>query len=163
MKVSFSSRWETSITIESGMSVGSASMLSSRVTWSSTPPWTTPGASSTPVSSTGTSRLDDLLEVHFEQVDVREVAAHGVVLLVLDDHRNGVAAELGVEQSVAGLQGCAKVVLVDAECLRVAAAAVKDAGDVPGLTEAAAFAGTKGGRARKVRLFGGLSTSGARF
>ena len=144
MKVSFSSRWETSITIESGMSVGSASTLSSRVTWSSTPPWTTPGASSTPVSSTGTSDSIDLLEVDFEKVDVREVAAHGVVLLVLDDHRNRVAAELGVEQGVAGLQGCAKVVLVDAECLRVAAAAVEDSGDVPGLTEAAAFAGTKG-------------------
>src|SRR5215216_3971439 len=45
---------ETSKTIESGMSPGSASMLSSRVSWLSTPPSTTPGASSAPVSSSTT-------------------------------------------------------------------------------------------------------------
>ena len=52
--VSFISILETSKTIESGMSPGSASMLSSRVSWLSTPPSTTPGASSAPVSSSTT-------------------------------------------------------------------------------------------------------------
>ena len=58
----------------SGMSVGSASMLSSRVTCSSTPPSLTPGASSTPVSSSATGGLDLLVEAHLEQVDVHDVA-----------------------------------------------------------------------------------------
>src|SRR5688572_7501594 len=48
------SRWETSTVMFSGMLVGSASMLSSRVTCSSTPPSFTPGASSTPVMSSAT-------------------------------------------------------------------------------------------------------------
>src|SRR5215217_2415771 len=52
--VSFISRPETSKTIESGMSPGSASMLSSRVSWLSTPPSAAPGASSAPVSSSRT-------------------------------------------------------------------------------------------------------------
>ena len=45
---------DTSTTIRSGMSVGSASMLISRVARSSTPPSLTPGASSMPSSSRAT-------------------------------------------------------------------------------------------------------------
>ena len=40
--------------IVSGMSPGSASMLTSRVSWESTPPSMTPGASSAPTSSSTT-------------------------------------------------------------------------------------------------------------
>ena len=45
---------ETSCVIVSGMSPGSASMLTSRVSWESTPPSLTPGASSAPMSSSTT-------------------------------------------------------------------------------------------------------------
>ena len=45
----------TSCTIDSGIAVGSASTFSSRVICSSTPPSFTPGASSVPVSSIGTT------------------------------------------------------------------------------------------------------------
>ena len=45
---------DTSCVIESGMSPGSASMLTSRVSCESTPPSLTPGASSTPTSSSTT-------------------------------------------------------------------------------------------------------------
>ena len=46
---------DTSTVMESGMSVGRASTMISRVTWLSTPPSLTPGASSEPSSSSTTS------------------------------------------------------------------------------------------------------------
>ena len=46
---------DTSWVIDSGIAFGSASMFSSRVICSSTPPSLTPGASSPPVSSSGTT------------------------------------------------------------------------------------------------------------
>ena len=60
---------------ESGMSVGSASIVSSRVTCSSTPPSLTPGASSAPTQLEHDGRLDRQVEAHAQQVDVDGVAA----------------------------------------------------------------------------------------
>jgi len=43
--------------------------------------------------------LDLLVEADLEQVDVHDLLAHGVDLLVLDDHRQGLGvADLGVEE-----------------------------------------------------------------
>ena len=67
------------------MSVGSASMPTSRVDWSSTPPSFTPGASSAPSSSIATVGVDLLVEADLEEVDVHDLVADRVVLLVLDD------------------------------------------------------------------------------
>ena len=46
--------------------------------------------------------LDLLVEADSEQVEVHDVAAHGVALLVLDDHRLAAAAvDLDVEERMA--------------------------------------------------------------
>ena len=105
----------TSTTIESGMAVGSASMLSWWVTCSSTPPSLTPGASSTPSTCTPTGGLDLLVEAHLEQVDVHDLVAHRVELLVLDDHRPRLAADLEVDQRRAVHEHLAQHARVDLE------------------------------------------------
>ena len=69
------------------MSFGSASMLTSRVTCSSTPPSMAPGASSPPMSSRVDDRVDGDVEVHAQEVDVHRVPAHRVALGVLEHGR----------------------------------------------------------------------------
>ena len=66
------------MTIASGMSVGSASMLSSRVTCSSTPPSLTPGRLLDALELDADLRLDLLVEADLEQVDVDDLVADGV-------------------------------------------------------------------------------------
>ena len=61
---------ETSWWMASGMSSGSASIVSSRVTCSSTPPSLTPGASSAPTRSSTTVALIACVEPHPQHVDV---------------------------------------------------------------------------------------------
>ncbi len=111
---------DTFTTIRSGMSVGRASMFSSRVTWSSTPPSLTPGASSTPSSSIGHRRLDLLVEADLEEVHVHDLVADGVVLAVLEDGRHRLlGADLHVEQRGAVDQQVAQLPRADLERDRV--------------------------------------------
>ena len=121
---------ETSTTIRSGISVGSASTVTSRVTCSSTPPSRTPGAWSRALELDRDLGLDLLVEADLEAVEVDDLAAQRVALLLLDHDRDGLAAvDLQVEQRLAlGEQG-PQVALGDLEGLRLAAVAVDDARD----------------------------------
>ena len=72
--------------------------------------------------------LDLLVEANLEAVDVHDVAAERVVLLLLDHDRDGRrAVELQVEQGVALAEQRAKLALGDLEGPRLAALAVDDA------------------------------------
>ena len=133
---------ETSTVTFSGMSVGSASMLSSRVTCSSTPPSLTPGASSTPMIST-----DSVVSIFSSRrTSSRSMcmtsSAHRVELLILDDHRDGVGAPTLTSNSAAPrVEHLAQLAGVDLEGHRVAvAAAVEDAGHGARLAQAACLA-----------------------
>ena len=99
---------ETSTVIRSGISVGSASTVISRVTCSSTPPSRTPGAWSVPSSSIATS--DSIASSRRTSRQSRWMTSPRtrVVLLLLDHDRDGVGAiDLEVEQRVAlGQQDC---------------------------------------------------------
>ena len=77
---------ETSAGMLSGIAVGSASIVIWWVTCSSTPPSFTPGASSVPEQLDRDLRLDRLVELHLEQVEVEQPATDGIALLLLDDH-----------------------------------------------------------------------------
>ena len=93
---------ETSTVIASGIAVGSASIVISRVTCSRMPPSLTPGDSSAPSSSMRDVGLDLLVEVDLLAVEVHEVAADRVALLLLDDDGNAAGAlDLEVEEGVA--------------------------------------------------------------
>ena len=132
---------ETSTVICSGISVGSASTVTSRVTCSSTPPSLTPGAWSVALQLDRDLGLDLLVEPHLEAVEVDDVAAERVVLLLLDHHRHGRrAVELEVEQGVALGEQRAQLALGDLEGARLAALAVDDAGHQPLAAQAAAGA-----------------------
>ena len=136
---------DTSTTMASGMSVGRASMLSSWVTWSSTPPSFTPGASSVPWTCTGHRRLDLLVQAHLEQVDVDDLVPHRVKLLVLDDHRaRGLAPDLEIDQRRAVHQHLAQNAGLDLEggAVAVAAAPVDHPGHKPLSAQALGGAGT---------------------
>ena len=84
--------------------------------------------SSAPVRCSGDRRLDRLVEVDAQQVDVHHVAAHGVQLGVLQDGRRGLAAERDVEHGAAAGERQAKIARVDGERLRLVAHAVQHAG-----------------------------------
>ena len=121
---------ETSASRCSGTSIGSASTLTSLVTCVSTPPSFTPPAS--PWSVHGHGRVDRLVEPDFLQVDMRDVAAN-LVLLVLLEHR-GVRlpafdddVEHGVQAAPRG-ERRAQVALGDRDRDRLLAA-VEDARD----------------------------------
>ena len=107
---------DTSATMRSGMSVGSALTFSSRVTCSSTPPSLTPGASSTPSISSAT--IDSIFSSRrtFSRSRCSTCSAHRVAVLVLDDHGLAVAAvDLDVEQRVALGEHPAQAAGVDLE------------------------------------------------
>jgi len=87
--VSFISIAETSCSIVSGMLVGSASMFSSRVTCSSTPPSFTPGDSSPPISSRVVVASMARSRRTPQEIHVQQASRHRVVLLVLDHHGLG--------------------------------------------------------------------------
>ena len=138
VSVAFISRPETSWVIESGMSSGSASMLSSRVSWLSTPPSETPGDSSPPVQLEHDDGVDRLVHVHAQEVEVDRLAAHRVVLDVLDDHRRrGGVVDLEVEHGAGVRERRAERQRVNCERERLLAAAVDDAGHEPLLAQAA--------------------------
>ena len=144
---------ETSTTIWSGMSVGSASMLSSRVTCSSTPPSFTPGDSSPPSSCTRDRGLDLLVEADLEQVDVHELVADRMELLVLDDHRAGLpptSMSISAEPSASSWRR-ARASTLKAE-FSPSAAAVDDAGHEALAAQAAWRASRARGAPRRSRV-----------
>ena len=108
------SMWDTFTTIRSGMSVGSASMPTSRVDWSSTPPSFTPGASSAPSSSIVTSAWIFSSRRTSRKSTWTHLVADRVVLAVLEDRRHGLlAADLHVEQGGAVHEQVAQLARAD--------------------------------------------------
>ena len=97
------------------MSFGSASMLISRVTCSSTPPSWSPGASSPPMSSSVTDAWMATLRFTRRKSTCIVCAAHGVALGVLEHGGRGVAAELELDHGAARGQRVAQLALVDGE------------------------------------------------
>ena len=115
--------------MRSGMSVGSASTVISRVTCSSTPPALTPGSVVGALELDRDLGLDRLFEVHLLQVDVLKAAADRVELLLLDHDRDGFAAvDLEVEQRGALGDDVADLAFGDLKGGRLGAARVDDAG-----------------------------------
>ena len=143
------------------MSVGSDSMLTSRVTCSSTPPSMAPGASSPPMSSRRDDRVDGHVEAHAQEVDVHRVPAHRVALGVLEHGRGGLAVELELDHGAARGERVAQLALVDGERQRVLAAAVEDAGHLA-LAAQAAGGARVGDLARGDGELGGLTGHGRR-
>ena len=95
---------ETSNSRCSGTSIGSASTFSSFVTCERTPPSFMPTAS--PMQVQRHRGVDRLVEPHFLQVDVRDHAAHGIQLVLLEHRRMRLAAldddvEHGVQAALA--------------------------------------------------------------
>ena len=134
---------ETSTSMCSGTSIGSASTFSSFVTCERTPPSFTPTGS--PCSCTRHRRVDRLVEPDLLQVDVRDQAAHGILLVVLEHRGVHLPAfdgdvEHGVQAALRG-ERRPKVALGDRDRDRLLAA-VEDAGD-----QALAAQATRLGRA----------------
>ena len=97
--------------------------------------------------------LDRLSEVHLLQVDVLEVAAHRVQLLLLDDDRNrSRSLDLEVEERVAVGEDRLHVARRDLEGARFGAAGVDDAGNQPPAPQAA------GGARAELRAGSGLQS-----
>ena len=106
-----------------------------------TPPSRTPGASSPPMEVDGDRSVDRLVEPHLLQVDVRDAAAHGIDLVLLEDRgvRLALAVDLDVEDRVEARgtgERAAQLALGDADRDRLAAA-VEDARHEPLLAQAA--------------------------
>jgi hypothetical protein len=76
-------------------------------------------------------RLDLLVEANLETVDVENVAAHGVVLLLLDHHRSLGPIQLEVEQGVALGEEAAQLAGRNLEGASLAALPVDDSGHHP--------------------------------
>ena len=130
--------------ILSGMSVGSASTVISRVTWSSTPPAFDAGRVIDALELDRDVRLDRLVEVDLLEIDVAERAAHRVQLLLLDHDRARFAAvDREVEQRGALGDHVADLPFGHLEGGRLGAAGVDDAGDEPLAAHAASVAGTE--------------------
>ena len=93
----------------------------------------------------GHARLDRLVEPHFLEVDVRDVAADRILLVVLENRGvRGVLAfdddvEDRVQPSLAG-QHPAEVALRHGDGVGALALAVEDAGDEAGLAQAPGLA-----------------------
>ena len=82
--------------------------------------------------------LDRLVEADDLEVEVEELAAHRMPLLLLDDDRLGLAAVEGeVEQRTAAGERVARLALGHAERARLGAARVDDAGNEPVAAQAA--------------------------
>src|SRR5262249_42592870 len=82
-------------------------------------------------------RLDLLVQPHLETVEVKHIAADGMVLLLLDHNRDGLGAlELEVEQGGALEEHRAKLTRRNLEGARLVALAVDDAGDETLATQA---------------------------
>ena len=133
---------ETSAGIDSGIAVGRAEIVISWVTCSSTPPSLTPGASSVPISSIVTSASIFSSSLTSWQVEVDEVVADGVALLLLEHHRDRRRAlDLDVEEGAAVDQDTSRTARAWAWNARASlAAAVDDAGHQPLAAQAAALA-----------------------
>src|ERR671937_3128049 len=91
--------------------------------------------------------MDRLVEPHLVEVDVGDVAAQRILLVVLEDRRVRVAVaveddvEDGVQSAGAG-EHATKVALGNGDRLRVVAAPIEDARNQPLLTQAASVSGT---------------------
>ena len=129
----------------SGIASGSASIVISRVTCSRMPPSLTPGI----LGALELDRdvgLDRDVEVDLLAVEVHEVAADRVALLLLDDDRDGSCAlDLEVEERVALADEEREVVGVGLEGARGLPARVDDAGDQALAAQAAGGAGAERG------------------
>src|SRR5262249_2969233 len=89
----------------------------------------------------GNARLARWVEPHLLQVDVRDVTAKRILLVVLEDRRvrRLLSFEDDVENRVEAArarQDAAKLALRDADGVRLLAVAVEDAGDEPFVAEA---------------------------
>ena len=145
----------TSWTIDSGIAVGSASTFSSRVICSSTPPSLTPGASSTPVSSSGTTALISSLRFTRSRstwtVSPRtgwrwaSLSTTGVAFCAVDAQ---------VEHGARAGERQAQLARVRVKAHRLAAAAVEHAGNAPAAAQAARRARAGGLAAVDVQLGG---------
>src|SRR5581483_7766608 len=118
---------ETSCSRESGMSFGSASMFSSRVTCSFT--------HARGLINTGQlehdRRLDGLVKADPEQIDVHGLACHRVTGELLHHHGSAAGAVHAQIQHRPGvLEGQPELARVDLEGNRILATAVHDAGHV---------------------------------
>ena len=108
-------------------------------------------------------RLDRLVEPDLVQVDVRDVSAHDVLLVVLQDRRVRARPALDddvedrVQAARAG-QRAPEVALLDGDRLRLAAA-VQDAGDDPLPAQAPRLRGAEA-LARSDQQFDALSSHG---
>jgi len=100
-----------------------------------------PGASSAPFDLDRDLGLDRLVELYLVQVEVLEVAAHRVALLLLDHHRHGAySLDIEVEQGVALGENGAGVALGDLKRARLLTVCVDDAGHEALAAQAAALA-----------------------
>ena len=143
---------ETSRSMCSGTSSGSASTWISRSGCESTPPSCTPGASLAADQVHGHGRGDRPVEPDLVQVDVRDAAAHLVQLVVLEDRgvRLARAVDLDVEDRVQAARRRSARGAARAPRSQIATGsprAVEDAGDdAPGAAGGASRA-TRGARA----------------
>ena len=136
---------DTSCSIQSGMSFGSASIVTSRVICSSTPPSLAPGASSAPVSSSATVASIGRSR-RTRNRSMWTVSPVTGWLGELLDHDGGLAAAVDreVEHRSGPRQRLAQHARVDLERERILTAAVDDAGNLALATQAAGAAGSAG-------------------
>ena len=134
----------TSSSSRSGTSSGSASTCTSRVTCERTPPALVPADS--PTSSTTTAVWIGLVEAHLLEIEVVDLPADRIDLVVLEDRRvrRLLPRQDDVEdrvQPVAAGQHAAQLALGHADRVRLVPAPVEDAGDQAVLAQPARLAG----------------------
>ncbi len=92
------------MTSDSGMAVGRARMVTLAQLWSRMPRLMTPGCLLDALELDRDDRLDGLVEVDAEEVDVRDLAADGVTVGALDEDRLRRAVDVDVEECLTGDQ-----------------------------------------------------------
>ncbi len=152
--VSFIAIADASATSDSGISVGSASIVTWWVTWSMTPPSMTPGASSAPCSTSATVAWMATSRRTRSRSMCIGLPADRVMVGGLDHRRRGVAVDREIQHRAAGGQRDAQLASVDVEGDRILAAAVEDAGDPALAAQAARRARARGSTRASVELGG---------
>jgi len=131
VSVSFTFIAETSSGRLSGMSPGSASTVTSRLTCSMTPPSLAPGASSKPISSTHDRGLDRDVHAHAQEVDVDRLAVHRMAAACPEEDRGLGAVEVEVDDLPGVREHATERQHLDLQRHGILAAAVDDAGIWP--------------------------------